>query len=269
MFISEIYHSLQGEGLLTGTPSVLVRTSGCNLRCGFCDTPFASWNPEGERLSVDEIVQAVQQQTLAPLPPRQLQETPSNDFSVPTAASADLDVSAEAEPEASTEVTRHVILTGGEPMMQREIVELCAALNGAKFHLTMETAGTIGRELDCDLMSISPKLSNSDPEAGRAGEWLEKHQQARHRPEIVRQLIQRHPYQLKFVVSQPSDLDEILAYLDAVKDFDPTRVLLMPEGIKLDELDQREQWLRPLSEKHGFKLCRRLHIAWYGNLRRT
>ena len=153
--------------------------------------------------------------------------------------------------------------------MQRDIVELCAALHAAKFHITMETAGTIGHELDCDLMSISPKLSNSDPEAGRAGEWLEKHQQARHRPEVVRQLIQRHQYQLKFVVSHPSDLDEILVYLDAVGDFDPKRVLLMPEGIKQDDLGQREQWLAPLCEQHGFKLCRRLHIAWYGNLRRT
>ena len=262
MFISEIYHSRQGEGFLTGTPSVLVRTSGCNLRCGFCDTPFASWNPEGEHLSVEEIIHAVQQQVLAPLPPMQHQELSRNDF-----LSADLDLPAEAN--SPTKATRHVILTGGEPMMQREIIELCGALHAADFHITMETAGTISRELDCDLMSISPKLSNSDPQASRAGEWLNKHQQSRHRPEIVRELIQRHPYQLKFVVSQPSDLNEILAYLTAVKDFDPTTVLLMPEGIKPAELDEREKWLRPLSEKHGFKLCRRLHISWYGNLRRT
>ena len=266
MFISEIYHSRQGEGFLTGTPSVLVRTSGCNLRCGFCDTPFASWNPKGERLSVDEIVQAVQQQTIAALPPVQ-HESLEQDFSGATSIPADLERSAETD--VPTAATRHVILTGGEPMMQREIIELCAALNLEKFHITMETAGTILRELDCDLMSISPKLSNSDPQASRAGDWLEKHQQARHRPEIVRELIQRHSYQLKFVVSRPSDLEEILAYLDAVKDFDAARVLLMPEGIKQTELDQREQWLLPLSKKHGFKLCRRLHIAWYGNLRRT
>ena len=266
MFISEIYHSRQGEGFLTGTPSVLVRTSGCNLRCGFCDTPFASWKPEGKRLTVPEIVQGVRRTTLTALPPMQRQPTgkdsPMNDFS-----SGGFDFSQDKN--SSSQATRHVILTGGEPMMQRDIVELCAALNVAKFHITMETAGTIDHKLDCDLMSISPKLSNSDPEVVRAGEWLEKHQQARHRPEVVRQLIQRHQYQLKFVVSHPSDLDEILVYLDAVGDFDPKRVLLMPEGIKQDDLGQREQWLAPLCEQHGFKLCRRLHIAWYGNLRRT
>jgi 7-carboxy-7-deazaguanine synthase len=58
--IVEIYQSIQGEGRLTGTPSVFVRASGCNLRCWFCDTPYASWKPEGEDWSVDEIVAEVQ-----------------------------------------------------------------------------------------------------------------------------------------------------------------------------------------------------------------
>ena len=59
MKVAEIYRSVQGEGLLTGTESVFVRTSGCNLRCWFCDTPFTSWSPEGEDLSVDEILEQV------------------------------------------------------------------------------------------------------------------------------------------------------------------------------------------------------------------
>ena len=68
MLISEIYQSRQGEGLLTGTPSVFVRTSGCNLRCSFCDTPFASWKPEGENLSIEQIVQRVQAAALGSTP---------------------------------------------------------------------------------------------------------------------------------------------------------------------------------------------------------
>jgi 7-carboxy-7-deazaguanine synthase len=59
MRIAEIYRSTQGEGLLTGAESVFVRTSGCNLRCWYCDTPYASWRPEGVDLSVDEIVSQV------------------------------------------------------------------------------------------------------------------------------------------------------------------------------------------------------------------
>ena len=56
MFITEIFHSLQGEGTLIGVPSVFIRTSGCNLRCSWCDTPYTSWQPEGEQRSLDEIL---------------------------------------------------------------------------------------------------------------------------------------------------------------------------------------------------------------------
>jgi 7-carboxy-7-deazaguanine synthase len=61
MRIAEIYRSVQGEGLLTGVPSVFVRASGCNLRCWFCDTPYASWRPEGRDMSMDEIVAQVEE----------------------------------------------------------------------------------------------------------------------------------------------------------------------------------------------------------------
>ena len=59
MLISEIFYSIQGEGTLTGMPSVFVRTAGCNLRCAWCDTPYASWQPEGKPLTIDDIVAEV------------------------------------------------------------------------------------------------------------------------------------------------------------------------------------------------------------------
>jgi 7-carboxy-7-deazaguanine synthase len=59
MKICEIYASPQGEGFLTGVDSTLVRTSGCNLRCWYCDTPYTSWAPEGDDLSVEEILSKV------------------------------------------------------------------------------------------------------------------------------------------------------------------------------------------------------------------
>lgn len=59
MKISEIFYSIQGEGSLVGVPSVFVRTSGCNLRCTWCDTPYTSWNPEGNDLQLDEILEQI------------------------------------------------------------------------------------------------------------------------------------------------------------------------------------------------------------------
>jgi 7-carboxy-7-deazaguanine synthase len=59
MRIAEIFHSVQGEGRLMGVPSVFVRTSGCLLRCVWCDTPYTSWQPEGDILSVPEILDQV------------------------------------------------------------------------------------------------------------------------------------------------------------------------------------------------------------------
>lgn len=237
MLISEIYRSDQGEGLLTGTPSVFVRTSGCNLRCDFCDTPFASWNPEGRALSVDEIVTHVL---------------------------------------TEADGASHVVLTGGEPMLPRDVEQLCSALSRGGFHITIETAGTIDRDVACDLMSISPKLTNSDPSLARAGDWRAKHQQTRHRPEIVRQLVSRYSYQLKFVVDQESDLVEVeqfLAELEAPETepvhVDRKRVLLMPEGIDQTTLAAKAVWLEPLCARRGFTFCPRKHIEWYGNRRGT
>ena len=61
MRIAEIFHSIQGEGLLAGVPSIFIRTSGCNLRCHWCDTPYASWKPEGPEISIEEILKKLTQ----------------------------------------------------------------------------------------------------------------------------------------------------------------------------------------------------------------
>ena len=124
MKIAEIFYSLQGEGSLLGVPSVFIRTSGCNLRCRWCDTPYTSWKPEGVEMPLGQIVEQAK----------------------------------------SFSGARHAVVTGGEPMIAPGIVELTRMLKDAGFHITIETAGTVYADVTCDLMSISPKLANSTPE---------------------------------------------------------------------------------------------------------
>ncbi len=224
--ICEVYESLQGEGLLTGTPSTFVRTSGCNLRCWFCDTPFASWQPEGDYFTVEQVMEQIS--VLSP---------------------------------------KHVVLTGGEPMIQSSVVDLARSVRDAGYHLTIETAGSVWQELECDLWSISPKLIRSAPPSDSGG-WREAHDQRRHQPDVVRRMM-RGDYQLKFVVDSLQDAEEVLAYLDDLGAYDRQRVLLMPQGIDVETLDQQARWLEPWCHEHDVRYCPRQHIYWYGNRRGT
>jgi 7-carboxy-7-deazaguanine synthase len=228
MQIAEIYKSIQGEGLLTGAPSVFVRTSGCNLRCWFCDTPYTSWQPEGRDYSVDEILARVEEW-----------DSP------------------------------HVVITGGEPMLFAELIPLTDQLRRADRHITIETAGTLYLPVACDLMSISPKLASSTPSPDIDPRWHHRHEQERHRPDVVRRLIDEYAYQLKFVIDNKADCDEVETYLAAIGQFDRDRILLMPQGTGRDELTARGEWLEPYCIERGFRFCPRMHIEWFGAMRGT
>ena len=226
--ISEIFHSVQGEGRFTGTPSVFIRTSGCNLRCWFCDTRYASWEPEGGSLDIDAIVAA-----------------------------------------ATKWQTPHVVITGGEPMIFDELPELCDKLHQQGRHITIETAGTIFRELACDLWSISPKLSNSTPIDFASDEWVKKHDERRVRPDVVRGLMQQGEYQLKFVVGSILDAEEVLQYLKDLGTWDRDRVMMMPRGTTAEDLRLQSSWLTTWCRDHDLRMCDRSHIYWFGNRRGT
>jgi 7-carboxy-7-deazaguanine synthase len=220
--ISEIFHSIQGEGTLVGVPSVFVRTSGCNLRCTWCDTPYTSWQPEGEERSISSIVD-----------------------------------------EVDGYGAQHVVITGGEPMIAPEIEELTERLTQ---HITIETAGTVEANVRCDLMSISPKLANSTPRTRDNGRWADQHERLRYQPEILRRLIQRYPYQLKFVITEPGDLQQVnvmLPEIGASRD----RVVLMAEGLDAGILAERGRWLAEIAKQEGFRMTPRMHIDLWGNRR--
>jgi 7-carboxy-7-deazaguanine synthase len=228
MKVAEVYRSRQGEGLLSGTPSVFVRTSGCNLRCWYCDTPFTSWSPEGADVSVEEVVSQV----------------------------AEWDC-------------RHVVITGGEPMLWSELIPLAATLRASGRHITIETAGTLYLPVACELMSISPKLSNSTPSAEQGRRWRRRHERTRHVPEVIERLMREYPYQLKFVIDRPEDCDEVEGYLESLPQVDRSRVLLMPQGTDAASLRERAEWLAPYCREQGLGFCPRRHIEWFGAMRGT
>jgi len=225
MKIAEIFYSIQGEGMLIGVPSVFVRTSGCNLRCTWCDTPYTSWQPEGREMGVPDILA-----------------------------------------EVSAYQAGHVVVTGGEPMIARAVVELTHALKELNLHITIETAGTVDQPVTCDLMSISPKLANSTPHEREAGRWAAQHDRLRYRPEVLRRLMTDYEYQLKFVVTDPIDLSEV-GMIVTETGADRSRVLLMPEGIDPATIRERARWLAEVCKRERFRYSPRLHIDLFGNRR--
>jgi len=226
MRIAEIFQSIQGEGFWVGVPSVFIRTSGCHLRCRFCDTPYAAWASEGEHLSVEQIVVRV----------------------------------------AAFE-TPHVVITGGEPMLWKQLVPLTYQLKQRGRYLTIETAGTRYLPVECDLMSISPKLSNSTPSEAESPRWAWRHERLRHAPETIRRLVREYPYQVKFVIDTPGDCLEVEAYLRQFPEITRDRVLLMPQGTERQTLAEKAQWLIPYCQEHNLHYSPRLHIELFGNVR--
>ena len=224
--ISEIFYSIQGEGKLVGTPSIFIRTSGCNLRCVWCDTPYTSWEPEKNLMSVEHILEEVQRYS-------------------------DCDA---------------VVLTGGEPMLQN-IEELVHALKEEGLHVTIETNGTIYRELPVDLISLSPKLSNSTPH----GKWQREHDARRVNINVLAEYIRSGiDYQLKFVVDKKSDIAEIqqlLADLKREVSVTPANVVLMPQGKTKEEIQSKYEMLVELCLKNNFRLSPRLHVDIWGDKR--
>jgi len=229
MKTAEIFHSIQGEGKLAGVPSVFVRASGCNLRCTWCDTPYASWDPQGEKIGVEQIVSHVREYS-----------------------------------------ARHVVLTGGEPMIMPDIAELCSALKAENYHTTIETAGTVFVPVSLDLASLSPKLANSTPHEREQGRFARAHEQIRLNIPVLQQFIDSSPeFQLKFVVAAPGDLEEIQQVLDRLTGWRKEDVLLMPEGVDAATLHERGAWLAEVCKREGFRFCPRLHIELFGNRRGT
>lgn len=218
MTVNELFYSLQGEGSLAGVPSIFIRLAGCPLRCSWCDTKYAWDSSEGREMTCEQVLGAI------------------NDYP-----------------------TRYVVLTGGEPMAHEGVKELAAAIRKKGYHLTVETAGIrFVPGLEADIMSISPKLSNSDQQDGS---------EERLNMAILKQLMAVYAYQLKFVVDAPGDLNEIASILEELEGVDLYRVWLMPQATQRDSYLEKSQWLAEYCKQTGFSLSPRLQVMLWGNQR--
>ena len=222
MIINEIFYSLQGEGFLAGVPSVFVRLAGCPLRCKWCDTKYAWSKDAGRELSVTKIIEEVK-------------DWPG----------------------------RYVVITGGEPMIDSDLPKLVKGLKKAHKHITIETAGiTYIPDLLCDLMSISPKLSNSIPDEEKPAAL---HEDSRLDLAVLSELLDNYNYQLKFVVESDSDQLEIEETLEALGDVDYEQVMLMPQASTRQELIQKSPMVADLCKRSGFAFSQRLQLLlWDG-----
>lgn len=227
MKIAEIFYSIQGEGKYAGVPSVFIRASGCNLRCAWCDTPDASWSPKGHEIEVNQILTQVAA------------------FS-----------------------TAHVVITGGEPMLQEDLPELIKQLNRSDRLVTLETAGTIWRDLPVHLASVSPKLANSTPWNRQEGRFAARHERQRIQTDVLGRFARSKTIagvQWKFVLTRPTDMDEVEEIIEAIGAVRPEDVILMPEGTDAERLHARSAWIAEICKNRGFRFGPRLHILLYGN----
>ena len=210
--VSEIFYSIQGEGLLAGRPSVFIRLAGCPLRCKYCDTQYALDSSAGTKMPIEEIMKKV------------LKHSPD-----------------------------YAVITGGEPLVSPQISPLCKKIKEHKIHITIETAGIkFVPNLACDLMSISPKLSNAhNNEPDKAG-YLKIDQ--------IAELIKNYDYQLKFVMEKIEDITEVHQILNNLKDFDRSKILLMPQAKNISQYLRISPLIVELCKANGFVFSPRLQL---------
>ena len=224
MRVNEIFYSLQGEGFLAGVPSVFVRLAGCPLRCRWCDTKYAWDEKAGKNYSIDKIIQTVQQWPC-----------------------------------------KFIVITGGEPMINSDLPQLVRQLKTADKHITIETAGIAYiPDMPCDLMSISPKLSNSNPKEPVPAKI---HKDSRLDLAVLGKLIDSYQFLLKFVVDSEADLPEIQETLEKLGNVDTEKVMLMPQAATRDELLAKSAIVADMCKRTGFTFCQRLQVLLWNKER--
>lgn len=227
MKYSELFLTIQGEGELTGVPSVFFRTSYCNLRCHWCDTPYTSWKPENKDISIDEAIEQI------------------TDYNC----------------------KHIVITGGEPFVQTKDLSLLTQHLTEKNHHITIETNATIyDSEVKADLISMSPKLHSSGPNEEEYPKWAKKHERLRYNTEAIRQFLENYHCQIKFVVESPNQFQEIEELIEKTP-LPRELVVLMPEGVTKEAISDKQEWLVEYCKEKGYRYSDRLHVAIYGKRR--
>lgn len=234
---AEIFHTIQGEGKNMGVPSIFIRSSLCNLHCSWCDTDY-TWNWENTPFITDTNIKYKKEDSIINLTPREI---------------ADI---------ATTFNCKHVVLTGGEPLMhQKEFVELMQILRQIddEYFFEVETNGTLIPNPDFDELinqyNVSPKLSNSNNEKN-----------LRLKPKALQFFAEQTKSVFKFVAQHARDLNEVLDLIEQYK-IPNNQVYLMPEGRSPQELKDKAIWLVEVCKANNFVFTDRMHIHLFGQKR--
>jgi 7-carboxy-7-deazaguanine synthase len=230
--IAETFVSLQGEGVLTGVPSWFCRVSGCNLRCVWCDTPYASWQPEGGPRSVESLLEEARASGVK--------------HAVLTGGEPMLFPAIEPLARGLRTLGVHITIESAGTIDRSPVCDLMS--------------------LSPKLAHSTPSLGDArDPLA----QWPARHEARRLNTGALQVLIDRYPSrQLKFVVASPADLAEIEGVLAQLQRWKPGEILLMPEGTSTPS-PESIQWLIGACIDRGYRLCSRQHLQWFGHRRGT
>lgn len=231
----EIFASVQGEGPSMGMPVSFMRLSRCNLACVWCDTAY-TWRFEGDN---------------RPHRDGQTYDRKANQVTL-------------GEDEVAARIMalgqNRLVITGGEPLLQApalaKLLDLLPDI-GVEIETNGTTKAPPRLDIRIDQFNVSPKLAHS----GNAAELALI-------PERLDAYATDPRAWFKFVIAEPSDLDEVLALRERYR-FRPDHVFLMPEGTDSETLRAREKWLAPLCVEHGFRMSDRLHIHLFGDTRGT
>lgn len=231
--ISELFVSIQGEGVFQGVPSVFVRTAVCNLSCVWCDTAY-TWKEE-----------LLKESDVLKLHPEDLVDMIHTII--------------------GKRKVRNLVITGGEPMIwQMRMLDVVKNLNGEGFTIEVETNGTVMPSLEFSKyithFNVSPKLNNngSDPASRRV---VKKALSA------FADLARQGKAYFKFVIINNQDVEELEKVFVLPFDIPYSSVILMPEGTTPDVLSKRLAGLIEISKRTGYRITDRLQIHVYGNMR--